>query len=60
MLVSGNLIASLENEAGTTELTYVVGSVIGESGLVDNQNRNSTVEAKSDSILYSLSRESWE
>lgn len=59
VLVSGDLIASLENEAGTTE-PISVGSVIGESGLVDNQNRHSTVEAKSDSILYSLSRESWE
>jgi SulP family sulfate permease len=59
VLVSGDLISSLENEAGTTE-AISIGSVIGESGLVDNQNRNSTVQAKAESVLYSLSRESWE
>ena len=59
LLVTGNLIASLENEAGTTE-PISVGSVIGESGLVEKYNRNSTVVVLEDSILYSLSRESWE
>ena len=59
LLVSGDLLASLENEAGTTE-TISIGSMIGESGLVENCNRNSTVEVLEDSILYSLSRESWE
>jgi SulP family sulfate permease len=59
LLVSGNLIASLENEAGTTE-TVSIGSVIGESGLVENCNRNSTVLVLEDSILYNLSRKSWD
>ena len=58
ILVSGDLIASLENEAGTTE-TISVGSVIGESGLVDNCSRNSTVHVLATSVLYNLSRESW-
>jgi sulfate permease, SulP family len=59
LLVSGDLLASLENEAGTTE-TISIGSMIGESGLVENCNRNSTVNVLDDSILYSLSRDSWE
>ena len=59
LLVMGNLIASLENEAGTTE-PISVGSVIGESGLVENCNRNSTVLVLEDSIVYSLSLKSWE
>lgn len=59
LLVSGVLMASLENEAGTTE-PISVGSVIGESGLVENQGRNSTVRVLEDAVLYSLSRESWE
>lgn len=59
LLLSGNLIASLENEAGTTE-AISVGSVIGETGLVENSNRYSTVEVLEDSILYSISRASWE
>ena len=59
VLVSGDLISSLENEAGTTE-SISVGSVIGESGLVDNQNRNSTVRAVTKSVMYNLSRKSWE
>jgi SulP family sulfate permease len=59
LLVSGDLIASLENEAGTTE-TISIGSIIGESGLVENFNRNSTVHVLEDTVLYSLSRESWE
>ena len=53
-------MSSLENEAGTTE-PISIGSMIGESGLVDNNNRNSTVRVLADdTILYSLSRESWE
>lgn len=59
LLVVGSLVASLENEAGTTE-AISVGSVIGESGLVENCNRNSTVLVIEDSILYNLSRQSWE
>jgi len=60
LLISGGLIASLENEAGTTE-TISIGSIIGESGLVEHFNRNSTVHVlENDTVLYSLSRESWE
>ena len=60
LLVSGELMSSLENEAGTTE-PISIGSMIGESGLVDNNNRNSTVQVLADdTVLYSLSRESWE
>eukprot|EP00581_Thalassiosira_minuscula_P005996 CAMPEP_0183735588 /NCGR_PEP_ID=MMETSP0737-20130205/47122_1 /TAXON_ID=385413 /ORGANISM="Thalassiosira miniscula, Strain CCMP1093" /LENGTH=905 /DNA_ID=CAMNT_0025969387 /DNA_START=173 /DNA_END=2890 /DNA_ORIENTATION=+ len=60
LLVAGALIASLENEAGTTE-TVSIGSIIGESGLVDNHKRNSTVHALEDNtIVYSLRQESWE
>lgn len=60
LLMIGSLISSLENEAGTTE-TISIGSVIGESGLVENYNRNSTVHVLANgTILYSLSRESWE
>lgn len=60
LLVSGNLISTLENEAGTTE-TISIGSVIGESGLVQNRKRNSTVNVLEDNtVLYCLSRESWE
>jgi len=60
LLISGDLISSLENEAGTTE-AISLGSVIGESGLVENHNRNSTVHVlANDTVLYSLSRESWE
>lgn len=60
LLVSGGLIASLENEAGTTE-DISLGSIIGESGLVEHFNRNSTVHVlENDTVLYSLNRESWE
>jgi CRP-like cAMP-binding protein len=59
LLVSGDLVATLENEAGTWEAVSV-GSVIGESGLVERQNRNSTVTARVESVLYSLSLQSWE
>ncbi|KAL7534147.1 hypothetical protein ACHAXR_007713 [Thalassiosira sp. AJA248-18] len=59
LLVLGDLIASLENEAGTTE-TISIGSVIGESGLVEHLNRNTTVHVlANDTVLYSISRESW-
>lgn len=60
LLVSGELLACLENEAETTE-TISIGSVIGESGLVQRQNRNSTVNVLADgTVLYSLSQDSWE
>ena len=59
LLLSGDLMASLENEAGTTE-PISVGNLIGESGLVGDDSRNSTVVCLTDAILYSLSREAWE
>jgi len=60
LLVSGALISSLENEAGTLE-TISIGSIIGESGMVENSNRNSTVHVlEDDTVLYTLSREAWE
>jgi len=60
LLVSGDLMSSLENEAGTIE-TISIGSIIGESGLVQNSNRNSTVHVlEDDTVLYSLSCEAWE
>lgn len=60
LLVSGDLISKLEYEAETTE-TISIGSVIGESGLVQGSNRNSTVYVLVDNtILYSLSSEAWE
>eukprot|EP00985_Skeletonema_marinoi_P007938 scaffold3538_cov100-Skeletonema_marinoi.AAC.9 len=60
LLVSGDLISKLEYEAETTE-TISIGSVIGESGLVQGSNRNSTVYVLLDNtILYSLSSEAWE
>jgi SulP family sulfate permease len=59
LLVSGELISRLENEAGTSE-TISLGSVIGESGLVNEANRNSTVYVLEDNtVLYSLSKEAW-
>lgn len=52
LLVSGDLIAMLENEAGTTE-AISIGSVIGESGLVQGSKRNSTVCVLVDNtVLY--------
>lgn len=60
LLVCGQLMSVLENETGTTE-AISIGSMIGESGLVQNLNRNSTVLVlKDNTILYSLCRESWE
>ena len=52
LLVCGDLISKLENEAGTTE-KISIGSVIGESGLVQGLNRNSTVYVLLDNtVLY--------
>lgn len=52
LLVSGEIISKLENEAGTTE-TISIGSLIGECGLVQGLNRNSTVTVLLDNtILY--------
>lgn len=52
LLVSGDLISKLEYEAETTE-TISIGSMIGESGLVQGMNRNSTVSVLMDNtVLY--------
>ena len=58
LLVSGALIARLENEAGTSE-GVSVGSLIGESSLISGAHRHSTVVAMEDTVLYVLSRDSW-
>jgi len=60
LLILGQLIAELENEAGTTEIVPK-GSVIGELGLINRDPRMSTVRCSSkEAVLYSLSRESFE
>ena len=52
LLLSGDLLSKLEYEAETTE-TISIGSVIGESGLVQGSNRNSTVYVLMDNtVLY--------
>jgi CRP-like cAMP-binding protein len=50
LLVCGDLISKLENEADTTE-SISIGSVIGESGLVQGLNRNSTVSVLVDNTV---------
>ncbi len=60
LLVSGMLMAKLENEAGTSEYIFA-GNLIGEMGLVNRDVRMSSVQCVSDeAILYSLSRDSFE
>jgi len=60
LLVCGQLVSMLENETGTTE-PISIGNMIGESGLVQKTNRNSTVYVlKDNTVLYSLSRQAWE
>mmetsp|Transcript_9252 Transcript_9252/g.13524 ORF Transcript_9252/g.13524 Transcript_9252/m.13524 type:complete len:308 (-) Transcript_9252:751-1674(-) len=60
LLLQGNLLSLLENEAGTTE-GISKGNLIGEFGLVQGTNRMSTVKCVSDqAVLYSLSRDAWE
>ena len=59
-LILGQLIAELENEAGTTEFVPK-GSVIGELGLVNGDPRMSTVKCVSkEAVLYSMNRASFE
>ena len=56
LLILGQLIAELENEAGTTEIVPK-GSMIGELGLVNGNPRMSTVKCLSkEAVLFSLSR----
>jgi len=60
LLIFGQLIAELENEAGTKEIVPK-GSMIGELGLVNGNPRMSTVKCVSEqAILYSMSRDSFE
>jgi SulP family sulfate permease len=60
LLVLGQLIAELENEAGTKE-RIPKGSMIGELGLVNGNPRMSTVKCLSkEAVLYSMSRSSFE
>lgn len=60
LLILGQLIAELENEAGTTEIVPK-GSMIGEVGLVNGDPRMSTVKCLSkEAVLYSMSRASYE
>ncbi|KAG7351225.1 sulfate permease family protein [Nitzschia inconspicua] len=60
LVVSGQLIAELENEAGTTELV-TAHNIVGELGLVNGDARMSTLRVTSqEAILYSMSREAFE
>ena len=58
LLVSGALIAKLENEAGTKE-EVSVGSLVGESSLISGAHRHSTVVALEDAVVHVLSRDAW-
>ncbi|KAL3910452.1 MAG: hypothetical protein SGILL_007682, partial [Bacillariaceae sp.] len=60
LVVSGLLVAELENEAGTTEIV-TKNNIVGELGLVNGGIRFSTLRVTSEeAILYSMSRESFE
>ena len=60
ILILGQLIAELENEAGTTEI-IPSGCIIGELGLVNGDPRMSTVKCLSkEAIIYTMSRTSFE
>jgi SulP family sulfate permease len=60
LVVRGQVISLLENEAGTSE-TVDCGNIIGEHGLVQGLSRMSSVLCLSDeAVLYSLSRESFD
>jgi sulfate permease, SulP family len=60
LVVSGQLIAELENEAGTTEIVSR-NNIVGELGLVNGNPRMSTLRVTSqEAILYSMSREAYE
>ena len=60
LLLSGRLVALLENEAGTSELVQS-GAMIGELGLVQGTRRMSSVQCSSDeAILYTINREAFE
>lgn len=56
LLITGQLIAELENEAGTTEI-IPKRSIIGELGLVNGNPRMNSVRCTSSkAVLYSMSR----
>lgn len=60
ILILGQLIAELENEAGTTEI-IPRGSMIGELGLVNGNPRMSTVRCLTkEAVLFSMSRVSFD
>jgi len=60
LLVSGMLIAVLENEAGTSE-TVQVGRMVGELGLVYGSDRMSSLYCMTDKcIVYSISRKKFD
>lgn len=60
LLVRGELVAILENEAGTVE-SISEGNTIGELGLVQGLPRMSSVYCESEkAITYSLSRQAFE
>jgi sulfate permease, SulP family len=60
LVVSGQLIAELENEAGTTEIVKR-NNIVGELGLVNGNPRMSTLRVTSqEAVLYSMSREAFE
>jgi len=60
LVVSGDLIAMIEHEAGTVD-PIPVGNTIGELGLVNGTPRLSSVKCISaTAVLYSLSRASYE
>jgi SulP family sulfate permease len=60
LLVRGELVANLENEAGTREIVQV-GRMVGELGLVEGSARMSSVRCLSDEVVtYRLGREAFE
>lgn len=60
LVVSGQLISELENEAGTTEVV-TKNNIVGELGLVNGDARMSTLRVTSEeAILYSMSRETFD
>lgn len=60
LMLFGQLIAELENEAGTTEI-IPKRSILGELGLINGNPRMSSVRcASTEAVLYTMSRASFE
>lgn len=59
LLKEGKLLSMLEDEAGTTE-EILPGHLVGEFGLLTNQNRSGTLMVDTESIALVLSRDSYE